>query len=172
MAEIGLIASILAIAGAGAKISLGLYEFASDIGSAGKEVRFIARDTNAFSQALTSLSQVLNGGTASSERARLIVGDLIVLCRDILDDSAMLLKVLQPLVKLSGSHRNRLVLRIRWLFEKSKFVFHRQSLESLKATLTLLVSTITYVDASSSNVPEAIRCATSELGVAPQFCSY
>jgi hypothetical protein len=38
----------LGIAGAGAKISLGLYQTVSDTGSAGKEVRFIAHDTNAL----------------------------------------------------------------------------------------------------------------------------
>ena len=40
--------SILGIAGAGAKISLGLYQTVSDIGSAGKEVQFTANDTNAL----------------------------------------------------------------------------------------------------------------------------
>ena len=40
--------SSLGIAGAGVKISLDLYQAVSDIGSAGKEVRFIAHDTNAL----------------------------------------------------------------------------------------------------------------------------
>ena len=40
--------SSLGIADAGAKISLGLYQTVSDIGSAGKEVRFIAHDANAL----------------------------------------------------------------------------------------------------------------------------
>lgn len=40
--------SSLGIAGAGVKISLDLYQAVRDIGSAGKEVRFIAHDTNAL----------------------------------------------------------------------------------------------------------------------------
>jgi hypothetical protein len=51
MTELGLLANILAIAGPPRKYLLD-YRIANDIGSAGKEVRFIAQDTNAFSQPL------------------------------------------------------------------------------------------------------------------------
>ncbi|KAJ9605202.1 oligomeric, coiled-coil, peripheral membrane protein [Cladophialophora chaetospira] len=157
MAEIGIAASIIGIAGAAATIAKGLYQIASDIGSAGKQVRLIAQDTNAFSHALTNLGQLLNSGSASTERARAIASDLIVLCKEILADSHTLLKVLEPLIKLTGRKWKRATLRVRWLFEKSKFAVHRQSLEALKATLTLLVATMTYVDAASANVPDAIN---------------
>jgi hypothetical protein len=41
MAEIGAIASIIGVVGAGSKLSLILFEFGSSIGSAGSEVRAI-----------------------------------------------------------------------------------------------------------------------------------
>ena len=54
--------SILGIAGASAKISHGFYQTISDIGSAGKEVRFIAHGTNA----LWRISFRLGGWSVSS----------------------------------------------------------------------------------------------------------
>jgi len=54
--------SSLGIASAGAKISPGLYQTVGDIGSAGKEVRFIAHDTNA----LWRISFKLGGWSVSS----------------------------------------------------------------------------------------------------------
>jgi hypothetical protein len=62
MAEIGLIASIVQIAGIGAKVSITLFQIASALGSAGYEVRFVAADISALSLVLTHLSALFEGG--------------------------------------------------------------------------------------------------------------
>lgn len=56
MAEIGLIASIIGVADAGAKTSLTLFRVASELGFAAYEIRLIAADTNALLAVLTNLS--------------------------------------------------------------------------------------------------------------------
>jgi hypothetical protein len=48
MAEIGAIATIVGIAGAGAKLSIVLFEFASQVGSAGLEIRQIGTEISPF----------------------------------------------------------------------------------------------------------------------------
>ncbi|KAE8442343.1 hypothetical protein EG329_003476 [Mollisiaceae sp. DMI_Dod_QoI] len=47
-------------------------------------------------------------------------------------------------------------LRVRWLFEKSKFTTHRQSLELLKSTLNLLVTSMAFAAAVESNSPTPV----------------
>ena len=51
MAEIGLIASIIGVAGAGAQLSIALFQVAQSIGAAGQETRVIAAEISLFSQA-------------------------------------------------------------------------------------------------------------------------
>jgi hypothetical protein len=51
-AEIGAIASIIGVAGAGAKLSIMLFEFASSVGSAGTEVKRIGIEISLFCSVL------------------------------------------------------------------------------------------------------------------------
>jgi hypothetical protein len=153
MAEIGL---IISIAGGAAKLSIALYSIASAIGSAGKEVRAFAANSSALAQVLTVLAKALSAETPVADQAKNIADGLIALCQSILDDSNKLLEKLRPLVELTGNALNRFVLRIRWLFEKSKFAIHTQSLENLKGTLTLLVGTVNYMEGLAANGPKEV----------------
>ena len=141
MAEaLGLAANIIAIAGAATQLSIGLYEIASALKDAGPEVRVIANETSLFSRVLKEVSTVLEGNTAIAWRARSIAEDLVQVCQTVQQDGERLLQVLQPLVQQTGSQRQRLALRIRWLFQRSKFIYHRDTLGSLKLNLQLLIS--------------------------------
>ncbi|KAL9615634.1 MAG: hypothetical protein Q9160_009361 [Pyrenula sp. 1 TL-2023] len=149
MAEIGLVASIIGVAGAGAKVSLTLFQIANALGSAADEVRFIAADTNALSLVLTNLSNVLRVRRAiAASEGEEIAGATLLLCRSILESTDELVSCLSPLLERSCFTATQAALRLRWLFEKSKFMAHRQSLESLKSTLNLLVSTISFAAAA------------------------
>lgn len=149
MAEtVALVASILGIAAAATKLSIGLYEIARGLKDAGQEVRVIADDTNLFSRVLKELSNSLKTHTVVTSRARDVADDLIHVCATIHADGEQLLLILQPLVEQSRSRATRVFLRVRWLFKKSKFAFHREMLQSLKSNLQLLMSVITIANES------------------------
>ena len=141
MAQLGL---ILSVAGGAAKLSIALYSIAAAIGTAGVEVRTFASNASSLAQVLTSLSNALETKEPVSPGAKTIADDLITLCQTILDDSNKLLKKLRPLVELTDNAQKRFILRIIWIFEKSKFATHVQSLETLKGTLSLLIGTVNY----------------------------
>ncbi|KAL9084742.1 MAG: hypothetical protein Q9165_007917 [Trypethelium subeluteriae] len=141
MAEaFGLAASILAVAGAATRLSINLYEIASALKEAGPEIRVIANETSLFSRVLKEVSAVLDGNSAIVWRARSIAEDLVEVCQTVQQDGERLLHVLGPLVQQTGSQRRRVLLRIRWLFQRSKFIYHRETLGSLKLNLQLLIS--------------------------------
>ncbi|OBT78313.1 hypothetical protein VF21_03040 [Pseudogymnoascus sp. 05NY08] len=154
MAQIGL---ILGVAGGAAKLSISLYSIAAAIGTAGVEVRAFASNASSLAQVLTNLSDALVTKEPVSPKAKIIADGLITLCQTILDDSNKLIKKLRPLVELTGSAQKRFILRIRWVFEKSKFATHVQSLEALKSTLSLLIGTVNYSEGVASNRPRDIQ---------------
>jgi hypothetical protein len=155
MAEIGLIASIIGVAGAGAKVSITLFQIASAIGSAANEVRFVAADTNALSLVLTNLSKTLREKRAAAQEGEQIAGAVLLMCRTVIDDSNELISHLDPLVQRTASTPNDVLLRITWLFQRSKFATHRQSLEALKSTLCLLITTMSFAAAVEVKTDEA-----------------
>lgn len=136
------VASIIGISGAALKLSTGLYKVASALRVAGQEVRIIANDTAQFSRALKELGHSLGADIPAIARARSVAEDVITTCKAIQEDGEKLLIILKPLVEQSDRAFSRILLSIRWLFEKSKFAYHRELLSSLKSTLQLLVSVI------------------------------
>lgn len=60
MAEaVGLVASLITIAGAGGKLALGFYEISSSLRSARREARGLAREISVLSNVLKTLSMAL-----------------------------------------------------------------------------------------------------------------
>jgi hypothetical protein len=59
MAEVGVIASLIGIIGAGAKSSLGLFDFAHSIGSSGSEIRAMGKEISLFCSVLRQLERTL-----------------------------------------------------------------------------------------------------------------
>lgn len=86
---------------------------------------------------------------------------MVMLCRSVIDDREELVGHVEALVEGDGSARKRAILRDRWLFEKSKFITHRQSLESLKTMLNLLVSTMSLSGAHEIPIPDEVQYVSS-----------
>ena len=159
MAEIGIVASVFGIATAGFRVTQGLYKIADAIGSAGEEVRLLASDSDAFSQMLLSLSEVLKKVIGPSSPSRLIITteDILKICEQILQPFEKILARLKPLLeRFKGSDRKmgQFGLRIQWIFRhKSKLLFYHKMLNSLKSTLACLLATLNLQ--CSSNVDSA-----------------
>jgi len=144
---IGAISSIAGLVDLAAQVSIGLLSVAQAIGSAGQEIRAIARHTSIISNVLNNLHTVLKQSTNISPtllRGEMIVEDTLAFCKEILGDCEKLVTIFQPLIEKTGKKRERVTLRIRMLFEKSKFVAHADALNKLTGVLNLLVTSMNY----------------------------
>ena len=157
MAELGLVASIIAVAGAGAKLATIFFHIADRLGSADQEVRVIATEVSVFSQVLGSVSKSLEGDTSVAAQGRSIAKTILVLCENLLSDLTELLNPLRLLITCKERRRLEIISsRIRWIFVKSRVALHRRSLESLETSLTLLIVSIDYAEVSQGNAPAVI----------------
>ncbi len=161
MAEVaGLVAAVIGLAGAGAKLALGLYNISDTIGSAGREVRTVATEISLFSQSLTALSKNLQRKIAETTKIYEIVLSLQQSCQSLLDELHTILEDLLPyslMRSASCKQPLRTRMKIKWVFQKPRVLFLRGSLESFKITLVLLVASIDYAEATSRNAPETIK---------------
>jgi hypothetical protein len=154
MAELGTIAAIVGIATAGVQIANGLYKIAEALKSAGTDVRNIADEVSLLSDVLENLGKELRKNSAAAHQPPAsydgsLAKKLINLCERLNMKSQELIEVLKPLLRYRVGNRKRhevtrTILRIRWLFERSKFADHRAALEHTKTTLILLMDTMTY----------------------------
>jgi hypothetical protein len=150
---IGAVSSIAGLVDIAARVSMGLLSVAKAIGSAGQEIRAIARHTSIISNVLNNLHTVMKQGTNVNStflRGEIIVEDTLAFCKEILSDCETLVKIFQPLIEKTGKKRERVALRMRMLFEKSKFVAHADALNKLTGILNLLVTSMNYSHATQS----------------------
>jgi hypothetical protein len=161
MAEVlGAVASVAGLADVSAKIAIGLFQLAQAIGSAGQDIRSIAHSTKLISSVLTNLGNVTGGkgksGTVSL-RGDVLVEDAIHLCRQVLDDCEVVIEIFQPLITKTGKRRERALLRLRMLFERSRLVAHRDTLDKLTGVLTLHITVMNYSQITKTDVSEETR---------------
>ena len=163
MAEVvGLVASIIGIAGAGAKLALALYQFADAIGSAGHEARTIATEVSLFSQSLSAVSKSLDRKSSKDESLKDVAEAVTKACHSLIEDLRLFLKELLPTRKSTFDTYSK---RVKWVLRKPKVRSLRSSIESVKSTLTLLVASVDTAEASRTHAPETIMYG------APMMCS-
>ncbi len=156
MAELlGAASSIAGLAGVSAKVAIGLFNLAQAIGSAEQDIRAIAHSTKLISGVLSNLNSVMarTGRPAklsSSTRGDDLVEDAINHCRPILNDCESVIESFQPLICKTGRRRERAVLRLRMLFERSRLLQHRDKLDKL-------ITVLNYTHVTMLNVPEETR---------------
>lgn len=143
MAEVGAIASVIAIAQLGVNLSIGLYSIADTIGSANKDVRRIAKDIALFSAVLKDLGTTLERAKSSGlyrkdafDTAQAIVKECEVVFQEIQKKSTMSTNVERPLERNIALPTLE---RLKWVFRKERVASLRASLESLKTTILILL---------------------------------
>ncbi|EPE28923.1 hypothetical protein GLAREA_00081 [Glarea lozoyensis ATCC 20868] len=107
-------------------------DVAKAFGNAGKDVKVVANEISALCRVFNQIGNTLKNGSEATANGERLAGDLLEMCEDLLMESRELLEVLRPLVALSESHYKKAILRIQWLFQKSKFAAHSQSLGLLQ----------------------------------------
>ncbi|KAF2111373.1 hypothetical protein BDV96DRAFT_181880 [Lophiotrema nucula] len=158
MAEvIGLTASLITLAGTGAKLAGTLFKVANIIRSAECEARVLAADIQIFSASLTQLSKVLELSHPATNQLRDITVVLINACQALNEE--LNIRIGDPLPYTSKRRfftMEMLSLRFRWLIHGEKVAFLKSLIDSFKFTTLLLVSTMDLATALHRHAPESI----------------
>jgi hypothetical protein len=157
MEVIGIAASIIGIVGAGAKLSVALFDFAGTVGSAGSEVRTIATEISLFCSVLKQLEKAL---VVSAKNRRYSVSaletthEILARCRDIFGE------IEDVVLGLRGKHGSEkgdvrevsvdLKAKIKWTMKRSRVQLLRATLESCKTTLHIMVTTLQFAQVVAS----------------------
>lgn len=144
MAEIGIVASVIGIVGAGTKLSIVIFDFAASIGTAGRELQNVATEISGLCSVLKQLQTVLEHAhfqpsAEAIESAQKIIEQCLKVFTEIEDVVAALRRAkgddLFPSVDFVG--------KVKWTFsKKSQVLMLRSTLEACKSTLSVMLVTM------------------------------
>lgn len=151
MAELGLIASIVGIAGAGAKLSITIFDFASTMGNAGRELQDISTEISLLCSVLKQLEVVLaHAHFRSSPAARDTSEKILTKCNVVFDELGSIIGKLRSGKSDEGDFTSfDFADKVRWTFQRPKVQLLRSTLESCKLTLGLMLSTMQLAEKTS-----------------------
>jgi hypothetical protein len=149
MEAIGAIASIVGVAGAGAKLSIVLFEFASTVSSAGQEVRQIGIEISLFCSVLKQLQSTLIKAKTCRYSLSAIetTAEILDRCQQIFNEIEAIVTGLSSgnrSVERSTESTRKLINNVKWTFKRSKVQLLRTTLESCKVTLHIMLSTLEF----------------------------
>jgi hypothetical protein len=142
MAEVlGLVASIVQLAGAGAKLSSALYNYTTSAVRAEQDITDIAGDVELTSNALESVGKVFETEYAQSIVSKKAIQDannIIKRCKTVFNDITELVEKRQKVGK-DGKKGLNMMGKLSYPFKEQRVELHRRRLESLKNSLVLLL---------------------------------
>ena len=148
MAEvIGLIASIVGVAGAGATLSIAIFDIASTIGASGKELQDLSTEISLLCSVFKQLETLLSHAhfrysNAAVETTRKILER----CKEVFSELNDIVKELPP----RNDNSIPSVDFVKWLgFKRSKVKLIKSTLESCKLTLGIMLSTMQLAEKAS-----------------------
>ena len=149
MAELGIIASVLQIAGIGLPLSLRLYTLDERVASADKSIISISKDVSLTSNVLKELGQTLNSDRASricSPQAIQTAEIIVKVCLGIFEEvDQVLVKNFANIKSVEKDRRVRaaqVLERLKWPFIKGKIDLLTSNLLRQKSTLVLMLNVI------------------------------
>jgi hypothetical protein len=148
MAELGAIASVVALIGVGTKLFRALYGVASNVGNAAGEISRVARELSQFCTILNQVESTLTRAKRSvrySITALTTIEQIAAQCRPALADIEEFLDK----VKQSGTGQN-LKGRVRWCWKRSKIKLLRKEIESAKLMLSCMLATLIWGETLAS----------------------
>lgn len=137
MAEIGLIASVIQVAGAGLTLSNTLYQYANSVSSADKRIRDIAQDVKLTSFVIDELGRIFKQDETTaliSKNAVNTAEETVRECSNVFTEMEAALK------KFKKNTLGRLMLP----FREPKLELLRTNIDRLKSTLQLLMQVLTH----------------------------
>lgn len=146
MAELfGLAASIIQIAGAGAKLSTALYTFVSSAARADHEINDIADDVQITANALEGVGLVFSDETSQSVvsvKAMQDARNLITRCEAVFEEIRELVEKRRKVGKGGKSGGLTALGKLSWPMKEQRVQLLRSRLESLKSSLMLLLQVL------------------------------
>jgi hypothetical protein len=144
MAEIGILASVIGIVGAGTKLTLTIFDFAASIGASGRELQNIATEISGLCAVLKQLQSVLeHAHFRPSATAIESAQQLIEQCGKVF---AEIDEIVGELRRAKGDElfpSVDFVGKVKWTFsKKSKVLMLRSTLEACKSTLSVMLVTM------------------------------
>lgn len=135
----GIIASVIAVAGAGFRLSLILNAVGCEIATAGMEIHSISKGVTLFSLMLKQVGQALQAAdSVHSSEALETAQEIANECQMVFDEiQEMLDKVTTK--KPDGTRSTSIQQRFRWCFKKSRVQYLLGQLESLKMSLLVML---------------------------------
>ncbi|KAH6666899.1 hypothetical protein B0J14DRAFT_704958 [Halenospora varia] len=166
MAEIPALASIVGVASAGAKLSLLLYDFAASVASAKGDILAVGRDVALFCAVLRQVGSVFGNQKAArfSSSALDTTLEIVERCKAIFEE---LNTIVQKLVKDRGDGAEAVVgfvAKVKWTFKRSRVRLLQGSLDSMKITLHLMLTTLDFSDKIYSRRNSRIRVFDDDNG--------
>jgi hypothetical protein len=142
MAEVvGLVASIIQIAGTGAKLSTALYHYTTSAVRADQDITEIASDVDLTSNALESIGKVFETEYAKSLVSNKAIHDaksIIKRCEAVFNDITELVDKRRKMSK-DGKKSLGVMGKLTWPLKEQRVELYRRRLESLKTSLALLL---------------------------------
>lgn len=137
MAEIGLIASVIQVAGAGLKLSQTLYQYADTVASADRRVKDIAKEVQLTSFVVSELGDIFKQDQTSS----LLSKNALRTADETIQECSSVFTELDSAIKKTKKNTfGRLMLP----FRESKIEILRSHIDKLKTTLQLLMQVLTH----------------------------
>ena len=143
MAELAAISAVVGLVGAGTQISILLFDLASAIGGASKELHYIATEVSLFCSVLKELQFTLEEADrygltpAAISLAQRIANE----CQAVISEIGTTVGSLRKAQGPSDFPSVDWINKVKFTFKKSKIQVQRQTLESCKSTLVLFLTT-------------------------------
>jgi hypothetical protein len=134
-----IIATIYGVAGAGLKLSVGLYSILDKYDTALDAIENIASDLNFFAIVLEELGDFLNVSADQSVASDRLIESI----EQIMAKCQMLFKEINRMIfRANGDKKSKIGQRIEWFFKEGKVRNVKAVLDSLKATLGVMLQTL------------------------------
>jgi len=145
MAEVvGLAASIIQIAGTGAKLSVALYNYTKSAANADPQIRDVADDIELTSNVLENVGKLFETEDVKSIVSKKAIQDannIIKKCEDVFEEISRIIDKRRKSGK-DGNKKSSIVGKLTWPMKEPRVELHRKRLESLKNSLALLLGVL------------------------------
>ncbi|KAF2490883.1 hypothetical protein BU16DRAFT_469759 [Lophium mytilinum] len=150
MAEIGLIASVIQVAGAGLKLADTLYQYAEAVSTADRRIKDIARDVKLTSRVIDELGSIFK----QDETALLLSNNAVSTAQETVRECSSLFEEMDAALK--KTKKNTLG-RFMMPFREPKMELLRANIDRLKSTLQLLMQVLTHAyQVASHKAPKEV----------------
>lgn len=137
MAEIGVIASIIQVAGAGLKLSQTLYQYADSVSSADRRVKDIAKEVQLTSFVIQELGDIFK----NSESSALLSKNAIKTADETLIECSTVFTELDAAINKT---KRSAFGKFKFPFKEPKIELLRSHIDKLKSTLQLLMHVLSH----------------------------